>query len=148
MGFSYGLGLGIGIMIVLALVSLLLGIFFLVCSWRIYVKCGVPGWHCIIPVYNMWSICNAVGATGLGVATCVVMGGTILCMLLAATLGKLIAIIAIIMGILQAVCLLATFILSIIVQYKIIEGLQRPAWFIVLAIFVPIVYYPLMAFTD
>lgn len=36
----------------MSLVSLLFTIFYLYCTWRIYVKAGQPGWASLIPIYN------------------------------------------------------------------------------------------------
>lgn len=41
-------GFSIGYM----LVCLIVGIFAIVCMWRIFAKAGKPGWASIIPVYN------------------------------------------------------------------------------------------------
>ena len=41
-----------GILIVWLLVVLALGIFSMVCMWRVFAKAGIPGWKAIIPFYN------------------------------------------------------------------------------------------------
>lgn len=38
-----------GVMAVAAIV----GIFFIICMWKIYAKAGKPGWAAIIPIYNI-----------------------------------------------------------------------------------------------
>ena len=30
-----------------------IGIFLIVCQWKIYTKAGKPGWACLIPIYNI-----------------------------------------------------------------------------------------------
>ena len=42
-------GLGMGIM----LFAFAIGIFAIVCHWKVYSKAGEPGWACIIPIYNL-----------------------------------------------------------------------------------------------
>lgn len=34
--------------------SIILGIFSLVCMWKIFVKAGKPGWAAIVPFYNLY----------------------------------------------------------------------------------------------
>lgn len=34
-------------------VFLIIGIFLIVCQWKIYTKAGKPGWASIIPIYNI-----------------------------------------------------------------------------------------------
>lgn len=36
----------------------------IVAMWRIFEKMGVEGWKAIIPVYNYWVLCEAVGKPG------------------------------------------------------------------------------------
>jgi hypothetical protein len=37
---------------------------FLVAYWRIYAKAGVPGWACLIPIYNMVKLLHITGRSG------------------------------------------------------------------------------------
>ncbi len=46
MGLMAGIGLGV-VMVLLAI-----GVFMVVCHWKIYTKAGQPGWACLIPIYN------------------------------------------------------------------------------------------------
>jgi hypothetical protein len=34
-------------------VILAIGVFLIVCQWKIYTKAGKPGWACLIPIYNI-----------------------------------------------------------------------------------------------
>jgi hypothetical protein len=43
----------------LALVAVLL-----VAQWRLYTKAGVPGWACLIPVYNLVKLLHITGRSG------------------------------------------------------------------------------------
>ncbi len=48
MDYDYGAGVGFGTY----LLSLVVGVFYIYCMWRIFVKANKPGWAVIIPVYN------------------------------------------------------------------------------------------------
>ena len=53
-GFS-GLGLFfLFILVMIVLFSIAVGIFYCVCNWKILVKAGKPGWHSLIPVFNLY----------------------------------------------------------------------------------------------
>src|ERR1700739_4976371 len=47
MGLLAGLGMGI------MLFALAIGVFAVICHWKIYVKAGEPGWACLVPIYNL-----------------------------------------------------------------------------------------------
>lgn len=34
-------------------VVLAIGVFLIICQWKIYAKAGKPGWACLIPIYNI-----------------------------------------------------------------------------------------------
>ena len=40
--------LGVYLIFVLAI-----GVFLIICQWKIYTKAGKPGWACLIPIYNI-----------------------------------------------------------------------------------------------
>lgn len=54
-GNSIGAGLGavFGFLIFIYIISLAVGIFTIVCNWKVYKKAGKNGWEAIIPVYNI-----------------------------------------------------------------------------------------------
>jgi hypothetical protein len=52
MDSDYG-ALGAGIGILGWLLYMAVGVFYLFCMWKIYVKAGKPGWAAIIPIYNI-----------------------------------------------------------------------------------------------
>lgn len=47
--------------IVAYLLYLVLGVFFLLCYWKIFVKAGKPGWAAIIPIYNIIVLLEIIG---------------------------------------------------------------------------------------
>jgi hypothetical protein len=42
-------------------VIFLIGIFYVVCMWKIFVKAGKPGWASIVPIYNIIVLLEIVG---------------------------------------------------------------------------------------
>lgn len=46
MGMMAGLGMG------MILFFLAIGVFSIICYWKIYTKAGEPGWACLVPIYN------------------------------------------------------------------------------------------------
>ena len=44
-----GTGIGVGMLIFYLVIAALM----LVSMWKIFVKCGKPGWACLIPIYNI-----------------------------------------------------------------------------------------------
>ena len=41
-----------GMMMTIIVVGSLVGLFFMICQWKIFSKAGEPGWAAIIPIYN------------------------------------------------------------------------------------------------
>jgi len=52
MDSDYGV-IGAGIGFLGWLLYMAIGVFYLFCMWKIYVKAGKPGWAAIIPIYNI-----------------------------------------------------------------------------------------------
>ena len=46
------------------LIGFVFSIFILVCMWKIFAKAGRPGWASLIPIYNIWVLCEM--TTGKG----------------------------------------------------------------------------------
>lgn len=42
-----------GMSIAIIIPSIVVGLFALVCMWKIYTKAGKPGWAVIVPIYNV-----------------------------------------------------------------------------------------------
>ena len=49
---------------VILLISGLIGIFLIVCRWKMYTKAGKPGWAALIPFYNEWVFFEMGGQKG------------------------------------------------------------------------------------
>ena len=41
-----------------------MGVFFIICWWKIFTKAGQPGWAAIIPIYNLYILCKIAGKSG------------------------------------------------------------------------------------
>lgn len=48
-----GLGVALGILTFIYIISLVIGIFTIICNWKVYKKAGRKGWEAIIPIYNI-----------------------------------------------------------------------------------------------
>jgi len=44
--------------------GLVVGIFLIAAMWKVFSKAGQPGWAAIIPIYNLYVWCKAVGRPG------------------------------------------------------------------------------------
>jgi len=56
--FAWGLFAGI------FLISAVIFIGILAIQWVLFTKCNRPGWHGIVPIYNMWALCEICGKPG------------------------------------------------------------------------------------
>jgi Family of unknown function (DUF5684) len=53
-----------GIILLLLPIYLILGIFGIICLWKVFTKAGRPGWVAIIPFYNVWVLLEIAGKPG------------------------------------------------------------------------------------
>ena len=53
-------GVGAGVIIF----ALVVAIFYIVCTWKIFEKAGKPGWAAIVPIYNSWVLLEIGGEEG------------------------------------------------------------------------------------
>jgi hypothetical protein len=53
-----------GIAGVFLLVVLVVILFYVVASWKLFSKAGVPGWGAIVPIYNIYLWCKIAGRPG------------------------------------------------------------------------------------
>lgn len=134
------LGLSLGFIIGAFVISTALCVFFIICSWRIYEKIGRSGWECLIPIYNVYAMGQALGCEPIAYACMGCMGGYFLFLILAKFLAFL--------GLLMFPMLVAMLVMNILLNVKLCEGLGKPVWMVVLCLLLPIVYYPILAFTD
>ena len=50
---STGLGAVFGIFVFMWIISIAIGVFSIVCMWKVFKKAGKNGWEAIIPIYNL-----------------------------------------------------------------------------------------------
>lgn len=51
------MSMAMGILIIFAIVYIIC----IIGMWKIYTKCGYPGWHSIVPILNVYTMLNIVG---------------------------------------------------------------------------------------
>ncbi len=56
------------------LISLACSLLVLVAYWKLFVKMGEPGWHCIIPILNTWDLFKHVFGNGWMMLTMLIPG--------------------------------------------------------------------------
>ena len=44
--------------------SLVVAVMTLAAAWRIFNKAGLPGWGCLVPIYNLYLLCKAARKPG------------------------------------------------------------------------------------
>ena len=110
----------IGLLIIIGVVGLVQ----LISVWIVYEKAGEPGWACIVPVYNMWVLSEIGGKPGwLGVLMS--FSGTI------PVAGPLVGI-----------------VLSLVISIGVARSFGRGIFFGIGLARIPIVFYPILAFSD
>lgn len=57
-------GLAVGMLVFLLIIAVIVGLFFIICNWKIFTKANKPGWASIIPIYNTWVFCEVAGKPG------------------------------------------------------------------------------------
>jgi len=132
------LGIIGGLAIIAFVFALLFLVLYCVWMWRIFVKMGVAGWKGLIPIYCQYVMAELAWSQIYGFIFIGLFAGGFVLGLIDFFLFSL----------LSSLLYLAASILSLIILYKVTVGLGKPGWWIILAIFVPFVYFPLMAFTE
>jgi hypothetical protein len=74
------------------IVGLLIAVIIIAAMWKIFTKAGQPGWACLIPIYNIYVLCQIVGRPGWWVILMFIpfvnfIIGIILCIDLAKSFG-------------------------------------------------------------
>lgn len=72
------------------LIGAVVGVFFIICMWKIFTKAGQPGWASLIPIYNLYILCKIAGKSGWWVIWCSLffIPYLFLCISLAERFGK------------------------------------------------------------
>ncbi len=114
------MGIGLLIVFIIALPRVILKL----ALWKIFTKAGKKGWASIIPVYNTWTLLEIVG-----------LPGWISLFTILAFIPKLSTIVS-----------TAQLALSIVIAIKLAPLFGKEKSFAVGLIFLPFVFYPMLAF--
>ncbi len=96
--------------------GIVVGLFMLICQWKIFEKAGKPGWAAIIPIYNVIVMFQIAGKPEWWILLLIVP--------------------------------VANVIISIITVVALAEKFGQGTGFAVGMIFLPIIFYPILAFGD
>ena len=103
--------------------ALVVAVFMIVVQWRIFEKAGQPGWAALIPIYNT------------------------IVMLKAAKLSPWL-IFVFLLAIIPIVGIIIVGIFSIFITIKLGTAFNRGVGFIIGMLFLPIIFYPILAFDN
>lgn len=130
---SEGVLVGLGLVAIFIIIfALAIGIFMIVCQWKIFKKAGKNGWEAIIPFYSTWVEVEIAGLNWWWFL--IVIGPTLI-----SVLG---------IPVLSPLASLAALLGTIAVDYNICKKMHQETGFLILLILVPIVARPMMAFSD
>ena len=121
----------LGAVIGVGLVALAIAIFVIVCTWKIYVKMGAPGWASIIPYYTNWVLCEKVWGNAL-VSLAIIVPGVIN---MVVDLGGLATVLSLI-----------TVVTSLITNWKMCKGFGKGTGFCIANIFFAPITMAILAF--
>jgi hypothetical protein len=121
-----------GMLLVIGLIMLALGIFSIVCNWKIFVKMGAKGWASIIPFYCNWVLCERVWDNAL-VSLAIIIPGIA---------GSFVD------GTLSTILSLVAIVASYVTNWKKYKRFNKSTGFCVLGIFLPIITDAICAFGD
>lgn len=107
-----------GFGIILGIFALIFGIIRIVSWWKIFVKAGKPGWASLIPIYNLWVLYEIVG-----------LPGWIALLAFIPVIGSFIV-----------------FVTYIVAAIRLPEYFGKQPAFALGLIFLPIIFYPMLAF--
>ena len=57
--------LGLGALLIPMLVSLAVCLFMVIVQWKVFAKAGEPGWACLVPIYNVWTMFKIAQGNGV-----------------------------------------------------------------------------------
>lgn len=98
------------------IIGIVVGLFMLICQWKIFEKAGKPGWAAIIPIYNVIVFLQVAGKPEWWIILFIVP--------------------------------VANVIIGIVTIVALAEKFGQGAGFAIGMLFLPIIFYPLLAFGD
>ena len=111
-------GMLAGVGIVTWILLMLVAVLMIVSYWKLFKKAGKPGWAAIVPIYNLWILYEVAGLPGWTA----------------------------LLGLIPVVGVLIMFVLNIIVAIKLPPKFGKEGIYSVGLIFLPVVFYPMLAF--
>lgn len=111
-------GLFAGVGLVFLLIIFALAIVMIIAWWKLFTKAGKPGWAALIPVYNLWVLFEIVG-----------LPGWLSLLMFVPFVGQI-----------------GVAILNIVAAVKMPERFGKEPVYAVGLIFLPMVFYPMLAF--
>lgn len=112
-----------------AVIALIPAILVIAGMWKVFDKCGQPGWAAIVPIYNVYVLAK-IGREQLAIPL-------------------VIALVATVIPIVQIVAAIVVFVLGIIVAIGVGERFNKGAgWSVVLLWLLGFIGYPLLGFGD
>lgn len=118
------------------IVGLIVFVVTVISQWRVFQMLGLRGWECIIPFYGTFALGVAIDAMQIAVIA-----------LACSAAGIVLAFIPVI-GFLAFPVMLVSGVLTYVLQYKMLLYMGRPVWMLALSIFVPFLFWPILAFTS
>lgn len=106
------------IIAIVLLVVLSIKIFLIICNWKIFKKAGKEGWEAIIPIYNKWVFFEITGLNGWFV----------------------------LLNFIPIIGNLIYGLLLVVANFKLTQSFKKPSMFTLGLIFIPFVFYPILAF--
>ncbi len=106
------------IIAIILVIVLFFKIFIIICNWKIFKKAGKEGWEAIIPIYNKWVFFEITGLNGWFV----------------------------LLNFIPVIGNLIYGIFIVIANYKLSQSFKKPAMFTLGLLFIPFVFYPILAF--
>ena len=126
-----------GMVIVIMAILFLVGIFVMVCLWIIYSKAKQPGWAILIPIYNLIVLLKIVGRPVSWLAW---VFQVIFFEFLFIFSQNIITLLLFVLSIITAL------VFNVIITNGLSKSFGKDAGFTVGLIFLPFVFYPLLAF--
>ena len=130
------LGMASGMVAAAGIIGTVLTVFLIVCQWRVFVKIGQPGWKCIIPIYSGYVLTDTAWSHQMAIIQLICSLG-----------GFVIQVIPLVGQLVGFIALIASVVIGIITQYKLLTGLQKPTWWIVFVFICLPVFWALLAFS-
>jgi len=134
-----------GVLIFVVLIVLFTIVFSIMCLWKIYEKAGEPGWKCLVPIYNTWTLYKFIKMPV--VVFWIALASSILQNIFSSTItvnGEIYYQSITSLGPVGTICAIISLIIYVMVSYKLSLAFGKGIGYTILLIF--IIGYPMLAF--